>query len=317
METVKFHAMGTEILIAADSLDDHPVDEIHQARQWFEDWEQIFSRFRSTSELSRFNQKTGKPVEVSAPFFEVVKLAVETEKITNGLITPTILNAIESVGYSVSFEQIIDQIELDLRSNLCSLQSDDQKIELDERNHSIQVPTGMRLDFGGIAKGWAAHQTMLRLEPFGPVLVDAGGDIAVSAPMLNGAPWPLAVANPFDHDERLTILMVERGGIATSGKDRRRWLTSTGWQHHLIDPRSSMAATTDVTAVTILAEDVITAERNAKMGVLLGSIEGKSWLDTQRSIDYLMILDDGLELYNQGFRSKEWNGTWNLRVPTQ
>ncbi len=317
MDMIRFHAMGTEVLIATDSVDKRTMDEIQQARQWFEHWEQVFSRFRTTSELTWVNQNTGKSVEVSPPFFEVIKLAIETDKDTNGLITPTILNAIESVGYSVSFEQIIDLTEIDLRVNPINTQSDAQKIEFDEKNRSIYVPFGMKLDFGGIVKGWAADQAMRRLEPFGPVLVDAGGDIAISAPMLNGNPWPVAVANPFDHDKSLTILMVERGGVATSGKDRRRWLTNAGWQHHLIDPRSSLPATTDVTAVTILADDVITAERNAKMGVFLGSIEGKKWLDNQQNLDYLLILDDGFRVDNQGFRSKEWNETWNLRVPTQ
>ena len=42
------------------------------------------------------------------------------------------------------------------------------------------LPAGLRLDFGGIAKGWAAHQTMLRLAEFGPVFVNAGGDISIS-----------------------------------------------------------------------------------------------------------------------------------------
>jgi len=64
--------------------------------------------------------------------------------------------------------------------------------------HTIQLGGGVRLDLGGIAKGWAADRAAHRLRRLGPALVDAGGDIAVNGPMANGDPWPIGVVDPFN-----------------------------------------------------------------------------------------------------------------------
>ena len=71
-----------------------------------------------------------------------------------------------------------------------------------------------RLDLGGIAKGWAADRVLALLRAAGPCLVNAGGDIALA-----GRPWPVGVDTP---DGTIT-LELDRGGLATSGRDRRRW----------------------------------------------------------------------------------------------
>ncbi len=81
----------------------------------------------------------------------------------------------------------------------------------------------MGLDFGGAAKGWAAHQAMKRLQAKGPALIDAGGDIAISGPRADGGPWKIGIADPFNKDEEVEILHLNACGVATSGKDRRRW----------------------------------------------------------------------------------------------
>jgi thiamine biosynthesis lipoprotein len=76
---------------------------------------------------------------------------------------------------------------------------------------------------GGIAKGWAADRAALLLGEHAPALVDAGGDIAVSGPQLDGSPWPVAMANSLNPEEQLDLVLLYNGGVATSGRDDRRW----------------------------------------------------------------------------------------------
>jgi len=68
----------------------------------------------------------------------------------------------------------------------------------DEIAHTICLPEGLHLDFGGVAKGWAAYQAMQRLQEQGPALVNAGGDIAISGPHSDGSEWQIGVNNPFE-----------------------------------------------------------------------------------------------------------------------
>ena len=311
MKTISFQAMGSRILIGMDTDDLAIMDEALKAREWFEQWEETLSRFRLTSELCQVNRHHDVPIKVSDIFFEVASLAQQVEKRTNGLITPSILTALESAGYTESFENMLEKTANRLNQPSPILGTEGQQYYLNEIDHTVTIPSGTQLDFGGFAKGWAAQQTMLRLQNLSPVLVDAGGDIAVSGPLANGTPWPVGVANPFDKDNNLDLLMLMEGGIATSGRDYRRWFANNAWQHHLIDTRTQKPADTDVLTATVIAKNVMEAEMNAKMGLILGSEEGPEWLESQTDLDYSMVLENGTILKSTGYLEKQWNLQWN------
>ena len=86
--------------------------------------------------------------------------------------------------------------------------------------------------------------------------MSAGGDVAVRGVPAQGI-WPVAV------DDELT-LGIERGGLATSGRDRRRWRRGGEERHHLIDPATGRPAETDLLRVTAVGRDAVEAEVLAK-----------------------------------------------------
>jgi thiamine biosynthesis lipoprotein len=171
-------------------------------------------------------------------------------------------------------------------------------IAIDERNHTVTLPAGMSLDFGGVAKGWAAHQAMKRLQAEGPALVNAGGDISISGSRADGSPWPVGITNPFQPTEEIEVLLLRAGGVATSGKDRRRWMRNGVLQHHIIDPLTNQPAATDVLTVTVIAPDVIEAEAMAKASFILGSHAGLEWIEARPQLAALFALDNGQVLYS-------------------
>lgn len=303
--------MGSKILIAMDTEELRLMDEALKAREWFEEWEESLSRFRLTSELSQFNRHAGIPQKVSGPFFEVASMSLKVSRETNGLINPLILNALQAAGYTEDFESLVNHTDRDLSQPITTFSNGSQEFTLDAEEQTITIPLGTQLDFGGFAKGWAAHQTMLRLQSFAPVLVDAGGDISISAPLADGTAWPIGVADPTNKENNLELLMIPKGGVATSGRDYRKWFSNNRWQHHLIDTRTNQPAETDVLTTTVIAEDLMTAEMNAKMGVILGSEEGVSWLREQPGVDFLLVLEKGVIIKSPEFIEKQWNLRWN------
>jgi len=306
MKTITFQAMGSKIFIAADSEDPSMISEIGKAKGWFEEWEQALSRFRLNSELSVLNRHPGVAIKLSDTLFKVLTIAQETQNLSGGLVTPLILPELLASGYSMDFDEIKSLNGLTLGQYSVGPISSNP-IKFDRRSRTVTLPFGTQLDFGGIAKGWAAHQTMTRLRELAPVLVDAGGDIAVSGPRSDGSAWPIGVANPFEPGNVLELLMVSSGGLATSGRDYRRWKFNNMWQHHIIDPRTRHPADTDVLTATVLADDVMHAEAYAKTALILGSVEGSQWLDLQRDIQYLLMLENGIVVKNPGFIQKQWN----------
>jgi thiamine biosynthesis lipoprotein len=169
----------------------------------------------------------------------------------------------------------------------------------DEEAHTITLPKGVRLDFGGIAKGWAANETIEQLKDQGPILMNAGGDIAISGPWLDGEPWPIGVNNPFEAGTDFEVLYVERGGVATSGKDRRRWTQNGLLRHHIINPLTGQPAETDILTATVVAPTVMEAEAAAKAALILGREKGLEWIESDAALAGLFILDNGEVLYSQ------------------
>lgn len=296
LHRLAFHAMGSDMLAAVDH--ESSPSRLANVPEWFEEWEQILSRFRYDSELTRLNQVHEQPVQVSQTLWDVVRAAQKAEQMTNGLVTPTLLDAIVEAGYDRPFEAL---------PHLATLAPEPIKttprpltaIAVNATARTITLPFGMGLDFGGIAKGWAAHQAMQRLETEGPTLIDAGGDIAISGPRTDGSPWQIGVANPFEHGKEIETLFVERGGVATSGKDRRRWTRNGILQHHIIDPLTGQPAETDLLTVTVVGPEVMQAEAAAKAAFILGSRAGLEWIEVHPGFAALFILEDGQMLYSQ------------------
>ncbi len=314
MFSISFRAMGCQMKAMVDSESIHAAAALQEVPRWFASWERRLSRFREDSELQRLNNRTGDWVQVSPTMWRVLRAALLAAQLSEGLVVPTVLPALEAAGYDRSFERVCQ--EGPGHSRVEELQSGTWTfIRLDPARRAVMLPNGTRLDLGGIVKGWAADQTVKRLKPYGPALVDAGGDIAVSGPMTNGEPWPIGVADPrlaskkrWGDPPLLGILRIARGGVATSGRDVRRWRRGAEEYHHLIDPRTGRPARTDVLAVTVVAPTAYEAEVAAKVVFILGSQEGLEWLEKRPDFAGLVVRYDGELMWSSRW-FMEWAGS--------
>jgi thiamine biosynthesis lipoprotein len=297
IHTIEWKAMGSRMLVAVESYEEIPA-LLEEVPGWFEEWEQTLSRFRPGSELSQLNRSAGEPFSASPVLWAVYQAAMEAEQSSAGLVTPTLLNELEQAGYVQSFvEPFAPTGRYGNNHGLDALS--DPALSAVER--TISLPEGKRLDFGGLGKGWAAHQAMRRLGRIGPALVDAGGDISISGPRTGRLPWPVGVENPFAPGSDLTILQLYQCGVATSGRDFHRWQQNGRWMHHIIDPRTGLPADTDVLTATVIAPDVIQAEVAAKSVLILGSQQGIEWLQARPNLAGLLVLEDAGYIYTRNF----------------
>ncbi|HEY8645209.1 MAG TPA: FAD:protein FMN transferase [Gaiellaceae bacterium] len=244
--------MGTTIELLVEADDAEQAFDASAAE--FERLEQVMSRFRPTSELSRLNRDG--VIDASQELAEVVELALAARERTGGRFDPTVHDALVGLGYDRTFAEIDPDNATPATPARCG-----GGVNVDGRR--IAVEPGYRLDLGGIGKGFAAERVAQVLALAGPCLVNAGGDVAVRGVPAQGT-WPVAV------DASLT-LGLDRGGLATSGCDRRRWRRSGAEIHHLIDPATGLPAVTDLIRVTAVGADAVDAEVLAKTLFLGGS----------------------------------------------
>ncbi|MCS7061944.1 MAG: FAD:protein FMN transferase [Anaerolineae bacterium] len=289
MKQILFRAMGCQMQAIVDAHTSDAEEALQNVPVWFEIWEQCLSRFRPTSELSRLNAQAGRWVGVSQTVWAVLQAALETAEQSGGLVIPTVWSAMQAIGYTRPFDQMIGDVEVRMNEALSEEPANGRAgwraIRLDAANRSVWLPPNTQLDLGGIAKGWCADQAARRLSVYGPALVDAGGDIAVVPGAGRSTAFPIGIAAPSGEDTTteslIGIVMLTEGGIATSGRDYRRWRLGNGWAHHIIDPRTGKPADTDVLIATAIAATATRAEAIAKTALILGSRAGLEWVAAQ------------------------------------
>jgi thiamine biosynthesis lipoprotein len=240
--------------------------------------EQALSRFRTDSELSKLNARSGEWVAVSDLLWDVLALAIRMAAMTDGRFDPTMLNALEQCGYTDSFEKLAHNSRNERSSNFVAFPGQWAVVELDERLKAAYLPPGIRVDLGGIAKGYTAQQAVELLRPFGPCLVDAGGDLVAGDGPRGFPGWPVAVCGPWPGEgnetaDLFTAWLANRS-LATSGIDYRTWYRNGRTAHHLIDPTTGRPAETDGVTVTVLADEAATAEAWATATLVAGSEAG-------------------------------------------
>ena len=271
-----FSAMNTRILLFSRAWECGEL--LCEAEKVFHDVEERFSRFRPSSELSRLNGMSGRSVTVSPEMFDLLDLCVRFHRFSGGLFDPAILPDLESAGYDRSFELV------DTRASPRSPTPGSGSIAdlaLNRDRLTVQAPPAVRLDLGGIGKGYAVDRAARVLTPLVDFLVDAGGDIFASGHGPDGDGWVVAVANPLNEDENLDVVRLRDQALATSTVARRRWQRGDRWLHHLIDPRTGEPAQSDSLSVSVIAPSAVEADVFAKVALLLGSEEGKRFIDEQ------------------------------------
>ncbi len=255
--------MGTEVecLLEGDGRPE-VAEALRGIEREFERLEEILSRFRPESELMRLNREGS--LHASPDLFRVVELALDARERTGGVFDPTIHDALVTAGYDRTFEEL-ESVRAQVAVLPSAAPSCHGRVWIDPETRLIVLDDGVRLDLGGIAKGDTVDRACELLGSLGPCLVNAGGDVAVSGQLERG-PWPVGVDVPAGS---LTV-GVASGGLATSGRDRRRWLRDGEERHHLIDPSTGSPADTDLVRVTACAGRAAEAEVHAKTLLLVG-----------------------------------------------
>lgn len=253
--------------------------------------ERELTRFVASSDLSRLNAAAGEWVTVGSRLLEALQLALDAREDTAGRFDPTVLPAIVAAGYDRSF---------DLLEERPARQADGWRagasIELDVQRGRARLEAGSAVDLGGIGKGYAAGRAldaMLERAPeVGGGLVDLGGDIALHGETPEGGPWRIAVADPRAPGATLAVLALDGGGVATSGRDARRFGPARSL-HHLIDPETGEPAVAGPLTVTVVASGAAEAEAAATALAIAGLAEAEAFVAARPQLSALYVPRSG------------------------
>jgi len=229
------------------------------------------SWFRTDSELAELHRHAGRPMRVSPLLFSALRTAYDVAAKTRGAVDPTVGNAVVALGFEGDFSKIghpggsLPQIETPVVGY--------QRLELNDRERTVRIPKGVRLDLGASAKAFLVDRAAARIsEDLGvAVLVNVGGDIAVAGPPPPlGWPVGIAIDSSTKADDVDQVVAIRHGGLASSSTAIRTWRIGTERVHHIVDPRTGRSVPPYWTLVSACAASCVEANMVSTAAIVWG-----------------------------------------------
>jgi thiamine biosynthesis lipoprotein len=288
-----FDVFGTRARVIVRAAQDAPLAAL-RVHALLRHMHQTLTRFDAGSELSRLNARAGETVAVSSTLLNAVQAALWAARRSDGLVDPTVIDALERHGYAGSRAGVAPAplraavaAAPPRRAALARPAHAWAGVEIDVAAGTIRLPPGVRIDLGGSAKGLAVDRAAELLAPFPAFAVDAGGDLRIGG--RDRVSRLVEVAHPLE--QRIAHrFSVTSGAVATSGLRTRTWRSGAGYAHHLIDPARGTPAWTGVIQATALAPTALEAETLAKLALLRGPHAAPEILAAHGGA---LFLDDG------------------------
>ena len=264
--------------------------------------EELLSTWIPTSELSRVNAAAGiLPVHVSLETLTVVQRAVQAAEMTDGGFNIAIGPAVDAWRVTEG-QRIPTEAELDALRPLVDLMS----VHANVREQTIFLAkTGMRIDVGGIGKGYAADQAVEALRKAGAIagIVALSGDIKTFGRLPDGKMFPVGVQHPRQDGAVLAWIDLQDEAISTAG-DYERFFERNGVRyHHILDPRTLQPARS-CQAVTVIAREGVWADGLDTGIFVMGPERGMELIEQLPDVEAIIVDAGGRLLVSSGLKQR-------------
>ena len=295
--------MGTVVEITVIGRDGERVAAvIHEAFEEMARIEGLMSWKISDSEVSRINRWAGvKGVAVSPEVMTVIRRALAISMASEGYFDISIGTLIDLWGFGEEGGHVpaMDDVKETLRS------VNYRAIHVNEEASTVMLGNvGMRIDLGGIAKGYAVDRAfeVLNSRGYRNAIVNAGGDMRAGGRKARG-PWVIGIQDPRDRSRLLATFDAVGISIATSGDYERYFVVDGVRHHHLLNPFTGFPAR-ECRSVTILAEDTLSADGLATAVFVMGPERGIRFIEAMAGVEGLIVSADGGTIQSNGLKGK-------------
>ncbi|WP_232824683.1 FAD:protein FMN transferase [Algibacillus agarilyticus] len=252
-----------------------------------------FSRYTNNNVCYAINNAQGKPLAIDTETASLLHFAAQCYEMSDGMfdVTSGILRRAWTFDGS---NRLATQAQISTLLPLVGWQ------QVTLTDHTLQMPTGMEIDFGGIGKEYAVNcvaQICTQQAPDISILINFGGDIQVTQARKNKQAWQIGIEDPtFKADAKIKAnaaskplktelaikqINIQQGGLATSGDARRYLLHNHIRYSHILNPKTGWPITNAPHSITVATAHCIQAGCLATMALLQGE-HAEAFLDAQK-----------------------------------
>jgi thiamine biosynthesis lipoprotein len=159
---------------------------------------------------------------------------------------------------------------------------------------------GVRIDLGGIAKGYAVDRGMNMLQQAGitSALISAGGDTRVIGKRWD-RPWHIGIRNPREEGSIVSMIPLENSAISTSGDYERYFVEDGVRYHHILDPKTG-TSTNEILSSSIIGQSATDTDALSTSVLILGVEKGMQLIDSISDTEAVIIDNHGDMHYSAG-----------------
>ncbi len=256
--------------------------------------DELMSPYKENSEISVINRNAAlKPVTLSSELNALINKSIEFSRLSQGAFDISFA----SIGFRYDYRNRIQPDNTEIQRSLNSV--DYRKLKME--NHSIHFSEpGMRIDLGGIAKGYAVDRAISILEKCGVnnAIVSAGGDSRILGSR-RMRPWMMGIQHPRDKKKIALTLPLSNSAISTSGDYERYFLTDNERIHHIINPATGKSAKKSWSA-SVIGPDATSTDALSTTVFILGAKKGIQLIDSLDDMDAVIIDAEGKVHYSSG-----------------
>ena len=275
-------------------------EAVDEAEAEIQRLDELLSTGNEESEIAQLNQNKSAILSEDAGY--LVERALELNKETDGAFDIAIYPVMEAWGFPTQNYQVPTA---DTLESLLKL-ADASQIIYDENSRKISFDReGMKIDLGGIAKGYTSSRIMdiYKENNISSGLVNLGGNVQALGTKTDGSKWRVAVQSPDDTEDYLGILSVEDKAVITSGGYERYFEQDGKTYHHIIDPKIGYPAENGLTSVTVVSEDGTLADGLSTSLFIMGKEEAiEFWKAHSEEFDIIMLTDEGKLYVTEGIQ---------------
>ncbi|MBB5224683.1 FAD:protein FMN transferase [Treponema ruminis] len=249
-----------------------------------------FALDKKHSDLYRINSRAYvEPVTVGEDVFSVMEFALLLSKITDGAFDVSVEPLVKLWNINSAAPHVASKEELDEVLPLI----DYRNIVINRENRSVHfLKEGMGLDFGGIAKGFAADEVIKICEEneVRRAIIDLGGNIYVYGKKSNSKDWNVGIKNPeYPDSAPLIRVTVPQNSVVTSGIYERYFEAGEKRYHHIFSPFTGCPVENELSSVTIICKNSMLSDGLSTAFFVLGERKSLELIPKLSSVFNLKI----------------------------
>ena len=247
-----------------------------------------------SNDVSRLN--SGEKLTPSPVIQDLLSLTLALHERTGGCLDPTIYPIVKLWGFTTGEYHLPSESEIAETLPLCGV----EHIHMEKER--IQLDPGSALDFGAVAKGYAAELCADQLEDAGiNGILALGGNIQTVGNKPDGSPWRVGITDPTDPARSVAVLTLTGSNAVVTSGGYQRYFEENGQRYsHIMDPATGRSARTGLTSVTIVAKSGFLADGLSTALYVMGPDRAEAFWRNSDDFECVLITEDGEMLVTEG-----------------